>query len=291
MDANSQVMPSPTSKPSCYTGAAITIGCMGMLLFAAGAIILAFYLMGSPDEGDDTAGGGGGSILGDLFGGNHSSAEPVRARFDGDRPVGLYFMTRYWSYTGTLEKAAWYFAPDGRVYRNLENGFSESDLAAQSGQRGTFEVDGDAMTVTWSDGKSTTNELERDDTGFGWDMGIFIPVEPFSDEDELVGTWEGGESLSHGGSHVSVAKTLELREDGTFTWDAVSFVERESAETELSASAGGSSSGTYRLSGHSLLLTDTSGVTIRGIAFPYDDEETPVKPDRFFFRGTMYKQR
>jgi hypothetical protein len=59
--------------------------------------------------------------------------QPPAPRISGGGPVGLYFMTRFWSYTGTLEKAAWYFAPDGRVYQNLETGFSAGDLAAHQG--------------------------------------------------------------------------------------------------------------------------------------------------------------
>ena len=42
-------------------------------------------------------------------------------------------MSRYWSFTQTLEKAAWYFSPEGAVYQNLEVGFSAKELADHKG--------------------------------------------------------------------------------------------------------------------------------------------------------------
>jgi hypothetical protein len=216
---------------------------------------------------------------------------PARAGFSGGSPRGLYFMTRFWSYTGTLEKAAWYFAPDGTVYRDLESGFSGSELAQHKGPRGTYSVEGGKMTITWSDGKKSTSEIERDDPAFTWDMGIFTPVQPFDDEDALVAEWEGGESLSTGGNHASVSKSLQLREDGTFTWSAVSFLKGETDRTVVSGGGQGATEGSWKLDGYSLSLTSSGGQTFRGIAFPYDDDKTPVNPDRFFFAGTMYKRR
>jgi hypothetical protein len=232
----------------------------------------------------DGAGGGGGNLF-------RSGDEPVRAGFRGDAPVGLYFMTRFWSYTGTLEKAAWYFAPDGQVYRDLETGFSEEDLARHDGPKGTYRADGGKMTITWGDGKSTTNEVERDGDGFAWDMGIFTPVKAFDDESALVASWEGGESLTHGGNHASVAKTLEIRGDGTFNWSAVSFVKGTGDETEISGGGESGTSGRWELAGYSLILTDANGTSLRGIVFPYDDEKTPADPDWMFFSGTMYRKR
>ena len=217
--------------------------------------------------------------------------EPARAGFRGDAPVGLFFMTRFWSFTGSLEKAAWYFAPDGSVYRGLARGFSDADLAAHKGPKGTYAVDDDTMTITWSDGKKTTSEVERDGSAFTWDMGIFTPVEPFDDRDPLVGRWEGGESLSGAAGRAAMSKTLDLREDGTFTWSSIAFVGSESDQTEITAGAQSGTTGQWSLDGHALVLTDESGKEYRGIAFPYDDEKTEVNPDRFFFAGIMYKRQ
>ena len=251
----------------------VALGCLGLACMAAGAIALVAY---------------GITSHGSVF--SRGGSEPPTAAIVGGKPVGLFFMTRYWSFTGTLEKAAWYFAKDGRVYQNLEHGFSDDDLARHRGPHGTFSVDGDTMEVRWSDGKTTKSAIERDGDAFTWDMGIFTPVQPFDDGDRLAGAWEGGESLSHGGSAVAVSKTLELRADGTFTWDSISFLASEGNESRLSAGAEGGTSGKWELDGYSLTLTDTKGNQVRGIAFPYDDEKTPENPDHFFFAGTMYRR-
>lgn len=217
--------------------------------------------------------------------------QPPEAGFSGGKPVGLFFMTRFWSATNSLEKAVWYFAPDGRVYQNLEAGFSEADLEAHAGNQGTYEVNGDEMQVTWADGSTTQSTMERDGTGFSWDAGIFTAVEPFEDDESVAGTYEGGESFSVGGSGASVSKTLRLDPDGTFAWDGVGFVASETGESRLTAGGESGTTGTWQVSGYSLLLTDANGNVVRGIAFPYDDEETPVYPDRMFFGGTMYERR
>ena len=253
------------SKRNGWFLGSAALAAAGLLCMLLGTIALAAGIFAN--------GGGGGGGGGDA-----------RPRFRGGRPVGLYFMTRFWGGTGTLEKAAWYFAPDGSVYQDLERGFSEQDLAAHDGRRGTCEVDGDNMTVTWANGKSTTSEIERDGDAFTWDMGIFSPVEPFDDEDVLVGTWEGGESLS--GGKVAVSKSLRFDDDGTFNWSSVSFL----TTGDLTGSAEGGTSGKWEVDGYSLILTDGSGTQYRGIAFPYDDEKTPVNPDWFFFGGTMYRR-
>jgi hypothetical protein len=152
-------------------------------------------------------------------------------------------------------------------------------------------VAGSMMHVTWADGKVTKSKLERDGSSFTWDMGIFTPVKPLPGAKVLAGTYEGGESLSHGGNHAAVSKTLQLRADGTFSWSGVSFLQTTGARSQLAAGGQGATSGRWRTEGYSLLLTDQGGTVLRGIAFPYDDEKTAVYPDRLFFGGIMYRRQ
>jgi hypothetical protein len=252
------------------------LGCLGLVFTVLGLASLGMYAVSS---------GGAPSIAGAF-----SSDQPADAEFDGGRPVGLYFMTRFWMATGSLEKSVWYFAPDGKVYQNLATGFSAADLEAHDGRKGTAAVDGDTMTVTWADGSTTSTDIERDGDGFAWDMGIFTPVQAFDGNDGVVGSWEGGESISTGGNYAAVAKTLELKEDGSYNWSGVSSIANRSEQSEVSAGGESSAAGNWKLSGYSLVLTGGDGNVVRGIAFPYDDEKTPVNPDRFFFAGTMYKR-
>lgn len=220
-----------------------------------------------------------------------SADAPAKAQYADGVPVGLYFMTRFWPATSSLEKAAWYFAPDGSVYEKLAFGFSREDLAAHTGRRGTARLDGAKLEITWADGKKRASKLERSRGGFIWEMGNFTPVQPFANAAELAATYTGGESVSGGGANVAVSKTLELRADGSFRWDRVSFVGSTSQTTRLSAGSSGATTGTWSASAFSLTLTDSAGTVLRRIAFPYDDDKTPLKPDRIFFGGIMYKRQ
>ncbi|MSU50169.1 MAG: hypothetical protein EXS37_13980 [Opitutus sp.] len=215
---------------------------------------------------------------------------PAPPAFRDGVPVGLYFMSRYWSFTSTLEKAAWYFAPDGAVYQNLEHGFSRADLTAHRGPRGTAKTADKKLAITWNDGKETSDEIEREGAGFIWERGIFTSVRAFGHAADVAGIYEGGESLAVGGVRAIVSKRLELRADGTFTWDGVALVGNTMQPSQLS-SGKDASTGRWQLNGYSLILTDSSGAVLRRIAFPDDDEKTPVKPDRMFFGGMIFKRR
>ncbi|MBI3827890.1 MAG: hypothetical protein HY291_00120 [Planctomycetes bacterium] len=223
--------------------------------------------------------------------GGIGAAQPATAKLTDGNPVGVYFMTRYWS--GNLEKAAWYFTADGKVYQNLEAGFGAADLAAHAGPHGTFKRAGNDMEVTWSDGKKSKSPMELDKASpdcFMWDMGSFTPVKPFEKAADAAGSFEGGESLSHAGNRVMVSKKLDLRADGTFTWEGVSFVSGETGQSKLEGGATGATTGTWKLEGFTLTL-DGGGKSVRRIAFPFDDDATPIKPDWMFFGGLLYKKK
>jgi hypothetical protein len=223
---------------------------------------------------------------------NEKIESPAPASFNNGAPIGLYFMTRFWPATSSLEKAAWYFAPDGTVYRNLAFGFSTADLASHIGPKGTYRGVGDKLEVTWSTGKTTSSVIKSSGRGFSWDAGLFSAVQPFQNEASLAGRYEGGESLSTGTGRAALSKTLELHVDGTFTWQGVSLLGATSKESQVTAGAIGTASrGTWRFHGYSLVLTEQSGNVFRRIAFPYDDEKTTVNPDRIFFGGILYNKK
>jgi hypothetical protein len=208
-----------------------------------------------------------------------SADEAVGVLVNG-KPQGLFFMTRYWSYTSTLEKAVWYFSPDGKVYQNLVTGFSDEDLKAHQGPKGTLAISGTEMEVTWADGKKSKSALEPDkDNTFGWDGGIFTPAKPVKDPKTLVGKWDGGESLIHGGNTVSVGRTLQLNADGTFEQEGAAFV----GGGAIAGGAEGKSRGTWSLEGYSLTLKQEGGKTDRLFTFPAMDEF-------LYIGGMMYKR-
>lgn len=267
--------------PKSLTPIAAILAGLSVVTFLAGVVMLGIGIA-LPSAG------GGGMLASILPGGSG----PERPGWNDGHPVGLYLMTRYWIATGSLEKGAYYFTSDGRVYVDLEDGFSDEMLARHAGRHGTVtSVEGDTMTIAWADGREQNGRLERGDKGFNWDMGIFAPVEPFDDASDLAGRWEGGASVSFSGSSAATSNTLDLRPDGTFSGASAASFQSTSNESVATAGSHGARSGRWELDGYSLVLTYEDGSTARGIAFPFDDAETPVYPDRVYFRGTLYKKQ
>src|SRR5262249_18176664 len=203
------------------------------------------------------------------------------AGFEKGLPIGLYYMTRYVPTKRTLEKAAWYFLPDGRVYENIERGFSDPDLATHVGPEGKATVSGSRLEIIWKDGKKSSSSVEHEGAGFTWDMAIFSPARAFDEAGEITGIYEAAEPNQR----------LELKADGTFTWEGVSFVAL-SVDADQAIAAGGTTKGRWQLSGFLLTLTNEMGTMIRRIAFPCADEEkTPARPASLFFGGLMYQKK
>jgi tetratricopeptide (TPR) repeat protein len=219
--------------------------------------------------------------------------QPAPARVVNGKPVGLFYMQRMWIATHSLEKAVWYFSPDGKVYENLATGFSAADLAAHHGRKGTYKVSGDTMSVTWSDATTSSSKVEPDQSsnGFAWDMGLFTAVPPFTDTKKLAGKYEGGTSVGSGGNLAMVSSDLELRADGTYTMGSASSISATSDRSTVTVGGQGDNTGTWSASGYSLTLTDSSGKAMRKIGFPWDDDKTPVYPDYLFWGGTMFKKQ
>ncbi len=217
--------------------------------------------------------------------------EPAAASFSGAAPVGLYFMTRFWASSGSLEKAVWYFAPQGAVYENLTEGFSAADLAAHKGRKGKAARNGDQLEVTWTNGKSIKSNYKATATGFGWNAGVFTPVKPIASAAAIAGSYVGGNSLVSGGAWIAASSSLELRSDGTYTRGGTASATSTSTQSQASIGATGSNAGKWTASAYSIALTDASGTMVRKIAFPYDDPDTPVNPDHLYIGGTMFKRR
>ena len=217
---------------------------------------------------------------------------PAPAAMTARGPVGLYFMTRFWAGTGSLERTSWYFLPDGRVYRDLITGFTEKDLAAHAMELGRGKREYGVYEVTGSDGKVRKGKLEMDEDGtsFTWDMGIFTRATPFGTR-PVAGTYAFAGKRGGGVMVLHRFKTLELLEDGTFrcTSDDIAQVAgQKEATSEVSALT----EGTWKAEGFTMTLTSSKdGSVSRRVAFPVDDKETERYPDWLFHGGMLYKRQ
>ena len=52
-----------------------------------------------------------------------SEVEPAPHRITGNSITGVFFMTKFWTTTNSLDTAVWYFSPEGVAYEN-PTGFS-----------------------------------------------------------------------------------------------------------------------------------------------------------------------
>ncbi|MEO6246114.1 MAG: hypothetical protein ABIQ12_11840, partial [Opitutaceae bacterium] len=187
---------------------------------------------------------------------------PAPPAFKAGVPVGLYLMSRYWPLTRTAELAAWYFAPDGRVYQNLRRSFSAADLTQHSAPRGTARAQERQLEIRWGDGQVTNSELERDGTGFIWDRGIFTAIGPFENAAEVAGTYEGDEAAGSDGERRPVSARLQLRADDSFSWTGASISVSGALETGSTLST----RGRWKLRGCSLVLTADNKSVLRRLA-------------------------
>lgn len=215
---------------------------------------------------------------------------PLAGSMAGGRPVGLFFMTRYLMALHSLEKATYYFTPGGQVYQNPTD-FSAAALAAlPANLRGTYSLAGNKLTMRWANGQADASDIEPQAITFAWDMGLFMAVRPFANARQLVGTFEGGNSVSLGGGSTAVVSGLTLRPDGTYSRGSTSSLSSSSAASTAHAGASGSTTGRWSLSGWLLTLTDAQGQATRGVAYPIETDEKTGQLTRFYFGNIAYKR-
>lgn len=217
-------------------------------------------------------------------------ALPESARFTSAGPVGLFFMTRFWIFTGSLEQMLWYFDGRGRVYQNPRGVFTPEALARDSARHGTYALAGDKLKVTWSDGKGSESRVERDGkgAGFSWDGGIFSPVAP-PDWSAVSGYFEGGASFSGSSGGGTSVSALTLRADGTFSWSRGASLRGETPVSVATAgSVSGPTEGRWKGEGYQIVLSYADGRSERFVAFPTPDARDASKVGMLFFNGSMH---
>jgi hypothetical protein len=213
-------------------------------------------------------------------------AAPLASRVVGGRPVGLFFMTRYIMAWHSLEKATWYFAPDGRVFHNPGSLDAAGYAALPPADRGTLRPG--SSTLTWANGQSEKFVMEdATANSFNYDMGIFVGMGPFKSTRELVGRFEGGNSIT-GAASVS---SLDLRADGSYSGGSAASVSATSNESTVRAGSSNTAAGRWALSGWVLTLTDAAGQPVRrGLAYPIERDAKTGQFVRFYFDNVAYKR-
>lgn len=216
-----------------------------------------------------------------------TDAMPVAGKVVNGRPVGLFFMTRYIPAWHSLEKATWYFAPNGQVYRNPRGLDAAGYAALPPGDRGMYQA-GAAPSIKWANGRTEAIKVESTSAdSFNWDMGIFVGMGPFTGAREVVGSFQGGNSVTG----ASVSSALELQADGTYRGGFASSISASSDQSKVTVGNSGDSTGRWALSGWVLTLTDAQGHTTRGVAYPIEKNDKTGQVVRFYFNNVAYARR
>jgi len=219
-----------------------------------------------------------------------SVAQPIPSRITPAGPEGLFFMTRFWMATGSLEQKLWYFTTDGRVFDSPGGVFTPEQLERDSRRHGRGSLANKKLTVKWSDGKVTESNFEIDSAGkgFAWDAGIFSAVAK-PDWSKVSGYFEGGVSYSHSSGRGAAVSGLTLRPDGTFTLSrSSSFRSENSTSVATAGSVAAPLEGKWKGEGYELTLTFADGRTERHVSFPTPDARDANKIGMLFFNGSMH---
>lgn len=219
------------------------------------------------------------------------AAAPLAGKVLGRRPVGLFFMSRYIIAFHSLEKATYYFTPAGQAYYNPVD-FAPASLASlPANARGSYSVAGGQLVIKWADGKASKANFENPSSNaFTWDMGIFVGMGPFANARQLVGSFEGGNSVSSGSGSAAAVSGLTFRADGTYSGSSVSSFTTNTSETNAHVGGSGEAAGHWALSGWTLTLTDAAGRSSRGVAYPIETDEKTGVVRRFYFNSVAYKR-
>ena len=224
-------------------------------------------------------------ICGTLFGCN---ATAQRGGLDG-----LYFMTRFSTFAG-LETSTYLFH-DGTVVRNPIGGGRTPDVAAERAVHpddvGSYKLAGGQLTFTFS-GSPHTAKYETMKGGFGWDAGIFSPVEIFKSGATLDGTFTGGNSVgvtsgSTAGTSLIASTDIVFHRDGSYQSGTVTSVSSRNSTSQVSGGGQSGESGRYHIDGTSMHMTPNGGKEVVFTCFPWDDGTAGPTPRAVYLRGTM----
>ena len=219
-----------------------------------------------------------------------SVAQPIPSRITPAGPEGLFFMTRFWMATGSLEQKLWYFTADGRVFDSPGGVFTPEQLERDSRRHGRLSLANKKLTAKWSDGKVTESNFELDSAGkgFAWDGGLFSEVAK-PDWSKVSGFFEGGVSYSHSSGRGAAVSGLTLRPDGTFTLSRnSSFRSENSTSVATAGSVAAPLEGKWKGEGYELTLTFADGRIERHVSFPTPDARDASKIGMLFFNGSMH---
>jgi hypothetical protein len=201
---------------------------------------------------------------------------------------GLYFMTRVWG-GGDLETATYWFH-NGAVARNpvasTKSLDTQAERATHPNDVGTYLLQGGQLAVTLPTSNQQVRFEPMDHGCFGWDAGIFCPVEIFKTGATIDGTFTGGNSVGNVASNI----TITFKRDGSYDSSQVGSFSSKGTRTDVSGGSTRAEHGRYRIDGTALHMTPDGGKEEIFSTFPNDDHTPGPAPRTVYFSGIMLKR-
>ncbi len=198
---------------------------------------------------------------------------------------GLYLMTRM---SGSSLETATYFFHNGMLVKNPVGSSRAFDANAERASHpndvGSYKLQGGQLTLAFPN-DTRTAKFETMNGGFGWDAGIFSPVEIFKPGTTLDGTFSGGNSV--GGGAVMASSTIVFHPNGTYDNGMVNSFDSKSDKSEVSGGSQSSEHGRYRIDGTALRMTPDGGKETVYTTFPWDDGTPGPAPRAVYLGGNM----
>ncbi len=198
---------------------------------------------------------------------------------------GLYFMTRL---SGSSLETATYLFHNGTLVKNPVSSSNTPNLDAERAIHpndvGTYKLQGGQLTLTLLHSNRQAR-FEQMNGGFGWDAGIFSPVEVFKPGATLDGTFTGGNSV--GGGALMSSSNITFHRDGTYQSGTITSFDSKGRTSEVSGGSQSSEHGRYRIDGTALRMTPDGGKESVFSTFPWDDGTPGAAPRAVYFGGTM----
>lgn len=180
----------------------------------------------------------------------------------------LFMRTQMW---GSQLDISWLCFSGNRIVRNPIHGANPLQLQReiQENQKNvaTFTRNVNKMDVTWGDGRSNTVNVEyKNGVLSAFDGGLCSKAKPFASKTFADKTYSG---LAVYGN-VTRSITLFLGRDGRFSESRIGAVSGDGVVTSGVASSTASASGSYSITGNTILFKYADGREWRAVGQPYD---------------------
>ena len=189
--------------------------------------------------------------------------------------------TQMW---GSKLEISWLCFSGNRIVRNPIHGANPLQLQREIQENpknvAVFSRNGNKMDVKWGDGRSYTVNVEyKSGVLSAFDGGLCSKPQPFASKTFADKTYSG---LAVYGN-VSRSITLFLGKDGRFSERRIGAVSGDGVVTSGVASSTGSASGSYTITGNTIVFKYADGREWRAIGQPYDlGREEIILGDQLF---------